>query len=1192
MYLKRLDLQGFKSFPEKIKLEFNKGITTVVGPNGSGKSNVSDAVRWVLGEQRAKSLRGDKMEDVIFAGTANRKPLGFAEVSITVDNVDRKIPLDYTDITVTRTVYRSGESRYMINGTVCRLKDIHEVFLDTGVGKEGYSIIGQGRIDEILSSKNEDRRHLFEEATGIAKFRNRRFEAINKLEKEKQNLLRVEDIINELENKIGPLKEQSDIAKKYLELKSKLRQYDINSFCIQADKIENTIKELNNDLEVYHNNIEDEKVKNSEIKKEISENKEKEEKYLAELQKLNEDIAKLATEVEKNDGKVKLCEQEILHINENIKRIQDEKTSKENSIEEYKNEKSIHVSHVNAIEINIASLNSKLKVEDEGFNKLSGFLKEGEEKIEAYKAEMIDGIQKVSSVKSNILHLETMNDQFGERLEQVARENDYVQSQVFQTKTRLAVLEKQINENNDKKSAYQVEIDDLTKNSEIVVECIEKKQIEYKAKLSKLNENASKLKVLKEMENDFEGFYRSVKSILKLRGTSGFEGVCGAVGELITVDKKFEVAIEIALGQAVQNIITENEEDAKKAIEYLKKNKLGRSTFLPLNVVKGKSIQEDGQKILQAKGFLGIAKDVLSYDKKYEPIMSSLLSRVVIMENMDTALRLASTIKHKYKLVTIEGDVINPGGTMTGGSVSAKTSNIFGRSREIKELENDITLSEKVVKDISKSILEQEQELKTTKERLLTVSEYVQQISISLATTKQEYIQCEHTISEKQDRYDSSVLEEKTLSEQIATANNDIFELKMNVKTTEEDIEKISKVLEEHQVTVQSEKFEKEEALKRITEVKVSISALDTEKNSINENINRIDREILKTETEGKNFARQKDEYIKAEYDKKQEIVSLIEETNELNNRRKSFEDFKEEMNETFLSVKNRTEILETGLQEHFETLNKFESHILKTQMKLERIEEEKERIYNSIWEEYEITYSVAKEQFDDSISNTETNSITKQIKSEIKALGDVNVNAIEEYKGIRERYDFLTLQRDDIKNAEEKLNKVIDDLALMMQKQFKEQFEVINENFNTVFKEMFGGGTAYLKLADEKNVLESGIEIIAQPPGKTLQNMMLLSGGERALTAIAILFGILKMKPSPFCILDEIEAALDEANVKRFAGYLKRFSEGTQFIIITHRKGTMEAADVMYGVTMQEQGVSKVISIKFDEDINKGEVV
>ena len=1192
MYLKRLDLQGFKSFPEKIKLEFNKGITTVVGPNGSGKSNVSDAVRWVLGEQRVKSLRGDKMEDVIFAGTSNRRPLGFAEVSITVDNIDRKIPLDYTDITISRTVYRSGESRYMINGTVCRLKDIHELFLDTGVGKEGYSIIGQGRIDEILSSKDEDRRHLFEEATGIAKFRNRRFEAINKLEKEQQNLLRVEDIISELESKIEPLKEQSDIAKKYLALKAQLRQYDINSFCIQADKIEKIIQELNNYLEVYNNNIEDEKIRNGEIRKKISENKEKEEKYLAELQKLNEDIAKLSMETEKNDGKMKLCEQEILHINENVKRIEEEKIIKENSIEEYKNEKTVHISHVNAIEINIASLNEKLKAEDEKFDKLSNFLKEGEEKIETYKAEMIDSMQKVSSIKSNISHLETMNDQFSERLEQVAKESDYVQSQVLQTKTRFAVLEKQISENSDKKAVYKDEISELTKKITLITACIEKNQIDYRSKLSKLNESSSKLKVLKEMENDFEGFYRSVKSILKLRGTSGFEGVCGAVGELISVDKKFEVAVEIALGQAVQNIVIENEDDAKTAIEYLKKNKLGRSTFLPLNVVKGKTVEDDGKKIVQAKGFLGIAKDVVTYDKKYEPIMSNLLSRVVVMENMDTALYLANATKYKYKLVTIDGDVVNPGGTMTGGSMSAKTSNIFGRSREIKELETNIASFEKEVKDVAENIQKNEEELKSTKGQLLNISESVQQINISLATMEQETIQCKNTISEKQEQYNSSVLEEKMLSEQIAAANNDVFELKMKTKDAEEDIEKVNKILEEYQVTVQGEKIEKEEALKRITDVKVSISVLEQEKSSVNDNINRIAREIVKAETEDKSFSQQKDEYRKAEEAKKQEIVSLLDEIDELTNRQKSFESFKEEMNEKFLFIKSHTESLEEGLQEHFEILNKLESSILKTQMKLERNEEEKERIYNSIWDEYEITYTTAKEQFDSSITNVETNTITKQIKNEIKTLGDVNVNAIEEYKGVKERYDFLTLQRDDIKNAEEKLNKAIDDLAIMMQKQFKEQFEVINENFNAVFKEMFGGGTAYLKLADEKNVLESGIEIIAQPPGKTLQNMMLLSGGERALTAIAILFGILKMKPSPFCILDEIEAALDEANVKRFADYLKRFAEGTQFIIITHRKGTMEAADVMYGVTMQEQGVSKVISIKFDENANKGEVV
>lgn len=1184
MYLKRLDLQGFKSFPEKVKLEFNKGITTVVGPNGSGKSNISDSVRWVLGEQRAKSLRGDKMEDVIFAGTANRKPLGFAEVSLTLDNEDHKMPLDYSEITVTRTVYRSGESRYMINGTVCRLKDIHELFMDTGVGREGYSIIGQGRIDEILSSKSEDRRRLFEEAAGIVKYRNRRFEAIDKLEKEHQNLIRVEDIINELELKREPLEKQAEVAKKYLTLKEQLKRYEISNFYIQADKLEKEILKLEENKNISSSNIEDEKNAYQGADEEIKGLKLEEEKLLAETEKLSSSMAALATELEKNDGEIKLCTEQIQNIHINIKRIETDTEAKQKKINDFKNEESIYNSKLTAIDVSLSSIVSQLAQQEEEFNKLSGNLARSEEQIEGYKADMLEKIRITSDLKSNIQRLQLMRQQFIQRRDQISSESDYIKSQIFEAKTRINALSKRLEQNQVEIENLEFRVSNLEETKKNLEFEITENQKNYQAKISRLNECKSKYKVLSEMKNDFEGFFKSVKSILKLRGKQGFTGICGAVGELISVEQKYETAVEIAIGNALQNIVTETEQDAKTAIDYLKRNSLGRSTFLPLSVIKGKDLGSDKGEVLKAQGVIGIAKDLIGYNSKYENVISSLLGRVVIMENMDFALKLAAKTKHMYKLVTLDGDVLNPGGTMTGGSIAKKTSNIFSRSREIAELEEEIKVLEGNSTDLLDRITAAKEKVDEINVEKNEISGNLQEIHILVASMEQEKRQSESGIDEKDQRYENAMLESGALMTQISTANSDIDEFSQKLKITEDEINEINRALEDYNDTLQNNKFARDSILNAITEFKVSLSASEQEKNAVMENLRRINKEAKSLSEEIDSLVVEKDELLSTRVLKQLEIEEVKNEINISKEKQESFEKLRSEMSQKVHSIKEETNQAEKKRQLHFETINKLENDVFKMETRLERVNEEKDRIFNTAWEEYEVTYQQAKTMYDDTISVAEISSVTKELKAEIKALGAVNVNAIEEYKVVDERYIFLTTQRNDIINAEDKLQKIIVDLAVMMEEQFKEQFELISKNFNVVFREMFGGGKAYLKMMDESNVLESGIDIIAQPPGKNLQNMMLLSGGERALTAIAILFAILKMKPSPFCILDEIEAALDDANVKRFANYLRDFSGGTQFIVITHRKGTMEAADVMYGVTMEEQGISKVISVKFDE--------
>ncbi len=1184
MYLKRLDLQGFKSFPEKVRLEFNKGITTVVGPNGSGKSNISDSIRWVLGEQKVKSLRGDKMEDVIFSGTANRKPLGFAEVSITIDNEDLKIPLEYSEIKVTRTVYRSGESKYMINGTACRLKDIHELFMDTGIGKEGYSIIGQGKIDEILSSKSEDRRRLFEEAAGIVKYRNRRFEAISKLEKEHQNLLRVEDIINELSAKIEPLCKQSENAKKYLSLKEELKRYEINSFCIKAENIKKELKEIEDAIEISSAHAEEENEGMAVAKKLIEDEKNNEEKYYNEIKTLDNDISSLIGEIERIEGNIKLYFQESQHLKSEFSRLSEEETLKEERLLNFTREKESYVSRIEIIENSLKEFNDNLKKEEEHLNKISEFIFQKEEKTENYKSDILESMKNASNLKSNIERIDLMNDQFIQRLNQLFEEKESIKSKVMEIQVKIKAFNHQINEEKEKADGLEKEKVNLEKRKAGYEENLIKTKKNYDEKSINLNESKSKLKVFKEMKKDFEGFYKSVKSILKLRGTKGFEGIYGAVGEVIKVEKKYETAIEIALGSSIQNIITQKENDAKIAIEYLKKNNLGRATFLPLSAISGKSIDIEKNWLLKEKGFCGIAKSLVLYDEKYENIINNILGRVIVVENIDDAISLSKKTSYKYKIVTLDGDVLSPGGIMTGGSIAKKTSGVFARNREIDFLEENIGVLEKELKTLISEIDSINHSVFEDEKKIADIKNKIQNINFSFISKEQEIAQSKEFLLEKSERLKAVELEENTLFIQTKTANQDKLLMEERLEETQSLIDKINFQLENYQENTKQDKIQRDEILNTLTAIKVSISSFEQEKTSAKDNVLRIEKEEKTLFNEIREIKLQKEQIIKTNKSKADDYVLLKENLASAKEKKTDFQSFRENINNKLIQSKDGIKKLEEKNLEHFETLNKLKNHIFKLETKRERLFEDNERLFNFFWEEYEITYQKAMENFDEKISLPDADKTAKRLKEEIKSLGTVNVSAIEEYKEVNERYIFLTSQRDDIRNAEEKLKKIINDLDILMQRQFKEQFQKINKNFNMVFSEMFGGGSAYLKMEDESNVLESGIEIIAQPPGKSLQNMMLLSGGERALTAIAILFAILKMKPSPFCILDEIEAALDDANVKRFAHYLKDFSDGTQFIVITHRKGTMECADVMYGVTMQEQGISKILSVKLED--------
>lgn len=1190
MYLKELDLQGFKSFPEKVRLEFNKGITAVVGPNGSGKSNISDAVRWVLGEQRAKSLRGGKMEDVIFAGTANRKPVGFAEVSMTVDNSDRKIPVDYTEITITRRVYRSGESSYSINGTECRLKDIYELFMDTGIGRDGYSIIGQGKIDEILSNKSEDRRRLFEEAAGIVKFKNRRSEAENKLDKEQQNLVRVTDIISEIESKIGPLEKQAEKAKKYLDLYSDMKEADIQLFRINGEKLENEISRMSGlilsvegDISLNEENLEKKKSESDEIRQSS-------EQLTSVLETLNHILTELAGEIEKNEGLCRLTNEQIKNLKESVERLENEKSTKyEKKIENTREAESAS-KEILKIEEEINSFKVSLKEKDEFLNAMLDKQNEHEEMIESIKSEMIEKIKATTDIKSSLERTQTMLEQFDARMVQIKEEK--IDSENKLRDKEIAAKSAELRAEKHKDSAEEIKrtLERLeTKRSDIInIINVIKSGLEEKARL--LSEKQSRLRVLTDMEREHDGYYKSVKAILQLKdnGDTAFKGVHGAIAQLFKTEEKYELAIETALGGNMQSIVVENETNAKNAVNYLKAKQLGRATFLPVSTVKGKMLGSDKERILKEKGVISTAVDLVKFDAVYKGIAESLLGRIIIIDSIDNAIAFARKYKQSHRIVTLEGDVFMPGGAITGGSTGRRSSGVFGRKREMDNLKTETESLSAACNGLKAELDRNNKEIESIDEKTEDKKEESSEINIAYITTNNELHQLSEVIAEYNEKLRLIEIEEKQITEQKLLAESDIEDAKKKLAETEKSISETEAMLDDFRINAESDKSDKDTILEQITSIKVEISSLESRKNAQTDTVNRLNDDNKQLESEIIGIEQEKNRIIER-ISEKEKLASEVEQLTSSKRKEKALKE-----NELLISSDNRKKesdklnIIEREINDCRDTILKYKNELVRLETRAEKLAEDKKRLFDNMWDNYEITYPEALKYPSCEIPIDELTKNASLLRNKIRALGAVNVNAVEEYTETKDRYEFLSKQKTDIISAEEKLKGIIKDLSKLMEKQFKEKLEVISENFNEVFREMFGGGRAYLRLAEEDDVLESGIDIIAQPPGKNLQSMMLLSGGERALTAIAILFSILKMKPSPFCILDEIEAALDDANVLRFGDYLQRFSNGTQFIVITHRKGTMESADVLYGVTMQEAGVSKIVSVKFDEAVRE----
>ena len=1181
MYLKRLELQGFKSFADKTVLEFMPGITSVIGPNGSGKSNISDSIRWVLGEQSMKSLRGAKSEDIIFAGTQNRKSLGFAEASIVIDNTDGKLPIEFSEVTVTRRIYRSGESGYYINKTPCRLKDVLELFMDTGIGRDGYSIIGQGKIDEILSNKSEDRRAIFEEAAGIVKYRVRKNDSEKKLEQTKLNLLRINDILSEIEVNIEPLKKQSEKAKKFLDFREELKGIEIGLFLYNIDNYKEKIAEISKDIEVFTNQNNDEEIKMQEKQNLKEELKAKIDEITLKIEETQNLGFEMKEKQEKINSEINIAKERITNNTENYDRYLNEIEEVNLRIAELEEEKKQRLEKKTSLFSNREKFAKELEEKEAELEKITAKLSSEEKQIEEKKQKVEENTD-LKYEKATAINTQEVN------YENLEKREKAVKNEISDTISELD--EKRLEKDEISKTFYEIEAkrNEASKKLEEINEKRETslaKLKEYQDKINLLSTELrvkdSKLKFLNDMEKEKEGYIRSVKSLLLEcdKDSNLKKGMHGVLANIISVPKEYETAIEMTLGQTLQNIVTDTEEDAKKLIEYLRKNSLGRASFLPIASVKGKKVDKLIKNNLS--GVIGIASDLVKANKKYEEIILNLLGRTVIVDNMETAIVLARQNNYSFRIVTLKGDVINPSGAITGGSVAAKSNNIIGRTTQIKELEKDIEKLNKKIQDLENEKENYEKSQEDVIEEVMGLEHIMQDTEIVYATEKQKVLAVEENITRLENKLESLRKEQS----EIEIAKKESLETKASLEKEIEELEKeVEEISSEIKVFTDNNKDNQkyiDDLNFDITNLKISVSSFDESSTSIDELIERIDQDINNNNASVENKKSLREKILEDNKMLEGQIVSLNEQIEKMKQEVLTSGDKVDSLKQERIEKNEELTKTEEEITNEFRIIEDLKAQITKQEVKKSKIEYELEQTINKMWEDYELTPNNVGEEYKKPENVAETTKKVKHLRDQIKALGSINIDSIEEYKQTKERYDFMCEQRLDLEDSSSKLKKVIQDMTKIMKDQFEQQFKVINKNFGEVFSELFGGGKAELRLTDEENILECGIEIEAQPPGKKLQNMTLLSGGEKAFTAIALLFAILKINPAPFCVLDEIEAALDDVNVYRFADYLKKYTKNTQFLVITHRKGTMEAADTVYGITMEENGISKLLSMK-----------
>lgn len=1181
MYLKSIEVHGFKSFANKINFQFHNGITGIVGPNGSGKSNVADAVRWVLGEQRIKQLRGASMQDVIFSGTEMRKPMGYAYVAITLDNRDHQLAIDYDEVTVARRLYRSGESEYLINGTACRLKDVNELFYDTGIGKEGYSIIGQGQIEKILSGKPEERRELFDEAAGIVKFKRRKAAAQKKLEDEKQNLLRVSDILSELEKQIGPLEKQSEKAKIYLKKKEELKTLDVNVFLLENGRLKGQLDETIEKYKIASNDLEETTNRYNHIKEEY-------EQVQAEIESLEEVID--TTRNASNDAnllrgnltnEVKILEEQINSAESNEGHMNKRKSSVQEQIDAKNTEKQAILDDKKITDDNLSDLVAKREEAKALLLSVQNRIEELNNQIEVGKNTIIEELNKRATIKSKLGRYDSMMEQIGIRKAELNARLLRVKSDEENQVETIKNLESAFEDVNKEIRSMDLKQKDMEKTLEEIRKGLSDKDNKLRENQVLYHSENSTLEALQNLTERYEGYGGSVKKVMEQKGNT--KGIIGVVADIIKVEKKYETAIEIALGGNIQNIVTEDESTAKEMIQFLKQNKSGRATFLPLTSIT-KPQEFKTPEVLDEKGVIGMANELVSIEEKYKNVAKAMLGRIVVVDNIDNAVKIAKKFDYGVRMVTIEGELLVPGGAISGGAFK-NNSNLLSRRREIEELtkrvKNLLSENEQLEKEIQED-KEKRNKLRLELEQLKTA---LQAKFIEQNTARLNLISAKQKMDETKEGGMALKAEEADIERQVQDIKVSKEKISGELKMSEELEVSVNEQITSFQVELEEKRTEETEKTAKVSEWDVEVEKVRQQQEFKQLNVDRIEGEILRFEAEMREIL-EGIELSQEEIQRKRESIAQIEETikasyvSEGENQQKLTEAIqrKEELS-------NKQKTFFTDRESLSERMSALDKEVFRLNAQKEKCEEALETHINYMWDEYEITLSDAAALKDPEMNDLPAmKKSISTLKDEIKKLGDVNVNAIEDYKAVSERYTFLKAQHDDLVEAEKTLNGIIVELDAAMRKQFTEKFADIKREFDKVFKELFGGGKGTLELIEEEDILEAGIRIIAQPPGKKLQNMMQLSGGEKALTAIALLFAIQNLKPSPFCLLDEIEAALDESNVGRFAKYLHKLTKNTQFIVITHRRGTMEKADRLYGITMQEKGVSALVSVDLIE--------
>lgn len=1181
MVLKTLEMQGFKSFPDKTQLNFGSGITAVVGPNGSGKSNISDAVRWVLGETSTKSLRGSKMEDVIFGGTSARKALGFAQVQLTLDNSDHTLKDKGDTVTVTRRYYRSGESEYKIDGENVRRRDIHELFMDTGLGSDGYSMVGQGKIDSIISQKNEDRRELFEEAAGISLFRHKRTDATRRLDQAQENLVRLLDILGELENRVGPLKKQSEKASQFLELSEEKKTLEIGVWINKINRFTNELREQEHKIDAANASYDvcEKELKN--IENEIEEILEKTAGINALIEEIRTGSKKFVEEALRRDTDASVLKNTLEHNNETIARLKndigdadDSNSSIDSQIKEKQqlieqNEKLVQEKKNSLAEISMQM--HELVSSNEKYSKMTVELNQ---KITALTLELSDCRVKCSQAVSSINEIKARQSAIDEAVAECERDAQSVLEQKTQSEENLKFLNSRIEENNNSLSGFRLKLENKTQKADKIKKQLDSVNLE-------LSQKRSKAKMLSDLEKNMEGFSGAVKAVMKQSQSRALSGIHGPLSQLITVDNEYSVAVEVALGAAMQNIVTTNETDAKRAIYYLKNNHLGRATFLPVSNIKPRYLDE--KELDDNLGFVAVASELVECKSEYKNIVSNLLGRVVIVEDMDCAIGIAKRYSNRFKIVTLDGQVINPGGSMTGGSQS-KSAGILSRGNMIEELNNQ-------AKELEKQSETLAAEYKTALEDANYAAAMLQGAEVDLQQAKEELIRAQgenKLISEKLETLISrktTLIAEKESSQQRTNdleklnkgSEKQALDIENQINSAQEELTKTSdnanEIIEKNeQYRQKSEQINLElmSLIKDNETARESISELEVRKDTQSDRVRTIEDEIREIEGRNSELLSRIDQ-VKSQADELRAKAAEAEKNVSLEIEKRD-------------ALEKRSGELRVLERNKGQEREKLSGELVRLDERKIAMRKEYDELNDMLFEQYELTKREA-EALNIQIDNmAEAKKRLHEIKVAIKALGSINVGAIEEYKEVSQRYEFLKEQIGDVEKSKSELMKIIEDLTASMSEKFLEKFKKINEEFKVCFADFFGGGKGEIILEEPDNCLESPIEIKIQPPGKSVQNINLFSGGEKSLAAMALLFSVLKVQPAPFCIYDEVEAALDDVNVERFAKYMRKMTDKTQFISITHRRGTMEEADVLYGVTMQEKGVSKLIELQTAE--------